>query len=100
MFFLGRWYDMTIITICLAGIFYAVWKAPHVIRPIGNIALAWGLLSMCTSACDSLADIEIAGGIALDVLVRALRYILITPIYGILVYAVAQLMILIKTYKN
>ena len=100
---------MTILTILLVAIFFAAWKAPRWINIIGNIALAFGFLTLMIGffqMFQALQDVsDVLGGdvhglydiISPGVLFGGLKVALIVPFYGVIIYIVSQIVRIIKT---
>ena len=100
---------MTILTILLVAIFFAAWKAPRWINIIGNIALAFGFLTLMIGfyqmfqalqqVSSSLGD-QVHGLydlISPDVFFGGMRVGLIVPFYGVIIYIISQIVRIIKT---
>ena len=100
---------MTILTILLVAIFFAAWKAPRWINIIGNIALAFGFLTLMIGFFQMFQALQqVSDGLGGDVhglydlispgvLFGGLKVALIVPFYGLIIYIVSQIVRIIKT---
>ena len=91
---------MTILTILLAGLFFAAWKAPRWVREIGAFALVFGLFSLLLGwrqAFDVLEQTE--GSIAPRLLFAGLKVTLIPVLYGMIIYMVSLVIRVIQKPK-
>lgn len=100
---------MTILTILLVAIFFAAWKAPRWINIIGNLALAFGFLTLMigiSQMFEALQQVAMDLGsdvhglydiISPGVLFGGLKVALIVPFYGVIIYIVSQILRIIKT---
>ena len=100
---------MTILTILLVAIFFAAWKAPRWINIIGNIALAFGFLTLMLGFYQMFQALQQVssslGGevhglydlISPDVFFGGMRVGLIVPFYGVIIYIISQIVRIIKT---
>ena len=108
-FILGGAGYMTILTILLVAIFFAAWKAPRWINIIGNIALAFGFLTLMIGFFQMFQALQqVSDGLGGDVhglydlispgvLFGGLKVALIVPFYGLIIYIVSQIVRIIKT---
>ena len=81
---------MTILTILLAAVFFAAWKAPRWVKEIGLFALGFGFLGTVIGIFQALDAIHNAGGsIPQDVVCGGLELTLITLMYGTIIYLVS-----------
>lgn len=97
---------MSVLTILLIAVFFAAWKAPRWVKEIGIAALAVGVLSFLlgmSNVLDALAQIgrqtEQVNGvfdlISPGVLYGGLKVGLIPVIYGVIIYIVSLVVIII-----
>ena len=108
-FIMGGAGYMTILTILLVAIFFAAWKAPRWINIIGNIALAFGFLTLMIGffqMFQALQDVSDGLGgdvhglydlISPSVFFGGMKVALIVPFYGVIIYIVSQIVRIIKT---
>ena len=109
VFVMGGAGYMTILTIRLVAIFFAAWKAPRWINIIGNLALAFGFLTLMigiSQMFEALQQVAMDLGsdvhglydiISPGVLFGGLKVALIVPFYGVIIYIVSQILRIIKT---
>ena len=100
---------MTILTILLVAIFFAAWKAPRWINIIGNIALAFGFLTLMIGFFQMFQALQqVSDGLGGDVhglydlispgvFFGGMKVGLIVPFYGVIIYIVSQIVRIIKT---
>ena len=88
---------MAILTLLLALLFLAAWKAPAWVRDIGNIALVLGFLFTSFGAYQACDDIQKAGDISTPVLCGGIKCMLIAPCYGLIIYVIARIIKICQT---
>ena len=97
---------MTIITLLLAALFFAAWKAPRWVKEIGEFALVFGLLAPLFplyQLFDTLQQVSVARTdvtglfdlISPGVLFSG-KVILIPVMYGMIVYLISLVLRIIK----
>lgn len=97
-FFLeGGMLFMSILTLLLALLFLAAWKAPAWVCDIGNIALVLGILFTGLGAYQACGQIQMAGDISTPVLCGGIKCMLISPCYGLIIYVVARIIKICQT---
>ena len=84
----GGWAFMTVLTVLLAAIFFAAWKAPRWVKEIGSFALAFGFFGTILGLLQ-MFDVLSAGPVPQEVICAGLKVNLITLIYGIIIYLVS-----------
>ncbi|MBR1667446.1 MAG: hypothetical protein IJ693_04090 [Bacteroidaceae bacterium] len=97
LFLEGNMMFMSILTLLLALLFLAAWKAPAWVCDIGNIALVLGILFTGLGAYQACDDIQKAGDIATSVLCGGIKCMLISPCYGLIIYAVSRIIKICQT---
>ncbi len=80
---------MAILTVLLAGLFFAAWKAPRWVKEIGAFALCFGFFSMLLGLRQMLGALQQAGDIATPVLCGGFKVALIPVIYGMVIYLIS-----------
>ncbi len=80
---------MSVLTVLLAAIFFAAWKAPRWVKEIGSFALAFGILEMVISLLQMFDAMSRDGSIPQVVIAAGLKVTLIPLIYGIIIYLVS-----------
>lgn len=91
LFFEGSMEFMSILTLLLALLFLAAWKAPAWVCDIGNIALALGILFTGIGVYLACDDIQQAGYISTSVLCEGIKCMIIAPCYGLIIYVVSRI---------
>ena len=89
---------MSILTLLLALLFLAAWKAPAWVRDIGNIALAFGILIHFMGIYQAFGDlIAFEGDVSIRVIYAGYRCASITVMYGFIIYIVARIIHIFQT---
>ena len=97
LFLEGGMLFMSILTILLALLFLAAWKAPAWVSDIGNIALVLGILFCGLGVYQACGDIQKAGDISTPVLCGGIKCTLISVLYGLAIYVVARIIKIFQT---
>ncbi len=90
LFMDGDWVVMSLITLMLAAIFFAAWKAPAWVKELGLLALTIGFGYFMTGLygiCDIVANVAIH--VSQHILCAGLRVAFIAPLYGLFVYGIS-----------
>lgn len=85
----GGYVYMTLLTIILALVFFAAWKAPAWVKEIGIFASVTGVLCSCISAIQMINVLQRVGDISPAVILGGLKSILLPTCYGLIVYLVS-----------
>jgi len=89
---------MSILTLLLALLFLAAWKAPAWVRDIGSVALAIGILGHLIGIYLAFGDlITFEGDVSIKVICAGYRCSIITVMYGFVIYAVARIIHIFQT---
>ena len=97
LFVEGGWAFMTVLTVLLAAIFFAAWKAPRWVKEIGSFALAFGFLSLCMGYYQAFHFISTAdSSVAPNIIFGGMAVGLIPMIYGIIIYLVSLVVRLLQ----
>ena len=91
----GGWTFMKVLTVLLAAIFFAAWKAPRWVKEIGSFALAFGFFGTILGLLQ-MFDALSGGTIPQEVICAGLKVNLITLIYGIIIYLVSLVVCVIQ----
>jgi hypothetical protein len=97
LFLEGSMTFMSILTLLLALLFLAAWKAPAWVRDIGNIALALGILFTGIGVYPACNDIQQAGDISMAVLCGGIKCMIIAPCYGLIIYVISRIIKICQT---
>ena len=87
---------MSVLTVLLVAIFFAAWKAPRWVRPIGSIALGFCALYYIYMFLLALCDIWKAGDISPTVMVGGMKSMNLLVMYGLLIYFVSHVISFIQ----
>lgn len=85
----GGFVYMAMLTLLLAAVFFAAWKAPAWVKEIGISTAVTGLLFSFFSAFQMFSVLQLVGDISPAVILGGLKCILIPSCYGLLVYLVS-----------
>ena len=91
----GGWTFMTVLTVLLAAIFFAAWKAPRWVKEIGSFALAFGFFGTILGMMQMFEVLSL-GPVPQEVICAGLKVNLITSIYGIIIYLVSLVVCVIQ----
>ena len=97
MFFGGNIVFMSILTLLLALLFLAAWKAPAWVRSLGGIALTAGVLFSILGVSQIFGYMKQAGSVAPAVLYGGFRTTLIPVCYGLVIYIVSRIIHICQT---
>lgn len=87
---------MAILTILLAGLFFAAWKAPRWVKEIGKFSLGFGVLSFLFGLRQIMSVLNTQDGISTTVIYGGLKVVLIPLIYGVIIYLVSLIIRMIQ----
>ena len=88
---------MSILTIELAFIFFAAWKAPAWVKEIGKIAYIFGIFSFLISCAQAASFIQMCkDNLDQSVLAGGLKVGLICPIYGCIIYMISLIIRIVQ----
>ncbi len=87
---------MAILTILLAGLFFAAWKAPQWVKEIGKFSLGFGVLSFLFGLRQIMSVLNTQDGISTTVIYGGLKVVLIPLIYGVIIYLVSLIIRMIQ----
>lgn len=98
---------MSVLTILLIAIIIAAWKAPRWVKEIGSIACALGFFSLLLGLRQMFEALQAVGDqreavtcvfdlISPNVLFGGLKVALIPVLYGIIIYIVSRIVVLIR----
>lgn len=91
-FIMGNMYFMSILTILLASLFLAAWKAPAWVLKIGILALVAGILFGVFGFYQMIDYLQTAeGDVSQSVIYGGYKCMLIPTVYGFIIFIVAQL---------
>ncbi len=82
---------MAVLTVLLAGLCFAAWKAPRWVKEIGAFALCFGFFSMLLGLRQICDAIQQVGEVSMAVLCGGLKVSLIPVLYGMIIYLISLL---------
>ena len=91
---------MSLITLCLVGVFLAAWKMPSRVKELGIAALVLGLVSWAVGMYQAMGVLQINGDISPSVLLGGAKVALIAPIWGAIVYFISLVVRIIQKPKT
>lgn len=97
MFLGGNMLFMSLLTLMLALLFLAAWKAPAWVREIGSIALASGFLLGILGINQIFDYMQQVDSIPSSVLYGGYKTVLIPLGYGFIIYIVARIIYICQT---
>ena len=90
-FVMGNTIFMSILTILLASVFLAAWKAPAWVWKIGVLALACGILFGAFGYYQICDFTNSNGDVSPVVLMGGYRCMMVPPVYGIIIFIISWL---------
>ena len=97
MFIEGGALYMSILTLLLALLFLAAWKAPAWVRSIGTIALALSIMLHLFGLYQAFEDIVNYGGVSQTVFLAGYRCSIIIVIYGFFIFIISRIIHICQT---
>lgn len=91
---------MSVVTLFLIAMLFAVWKAPNWVKELGLAAMMAGIMWTLFGLFTASDDIIKAGDIAPTILAGGLRVALISAIYGIIVYLISVIIRIIQSPRK
>ena len=91
---------MSLITLCLVGIFLAAWKMPSRVKELGLLALVIGICGFLIGVFQANNVLMQAGDISPAVVCGGLRAAVIAPIWGLIVYGISLLIRIVQKPKT
>ena len=89
--------SMSVLTILLAGLLFAAWKAPAWVREIGAVALAFSILAVAFSWYHAASVVVICEGeISPALLWGGLKCCVVPLCYGLIIYLVSLIIRMIR----
>ena len=91
---------MSLITLCLVGIFLAAWKMPSRVKELGLLALVIGICGFLIGVFQANSVLMQVGDISPAVISGGLRAAVIAPIWGLIVYGISLLIRMVQKPKT
>lgn len=91
---------MSLITLCLVGVFLAAWKMPSRVKELGIAALVLGFVSWAVGMYQAMGVLQIVGDISPSVLLGGAKVALIAPIWGCIVFIISLVVRIIQKPKT
>lgn len=96
LFTSGGLFGMTVLTILLVLMLFAAWKAPAWVKEIGQAALVWGLFWGFAGVYQMLGALTTLTDVPTTVIYGGVRVTLVPVMYGMLIYIVSLVIILVQ----
>ena len=88
---------MTILTVLLATLFFAAWKAPRWVKEIGEFAFAFSFCAVLLNLRDCFSALsQLNGDVDPHVLYRGLMMPIIPVLYGTIIYLISLIVRVIQ----
>ena len=97
LFIEGGMFFMSILTLLLALLFLAAWKAPAWVRDIGVIALTFGFLSIAADFTQMFDYLQTYGDVEQSVIYGGYKVALIPVIYGLVIFIISRIIHICQT---
>lgn len=91
---------MSLITLCLVGVFLAAWKMPSRVKELGIAALVLGFVSWAVGMYQAMGVLQIVGDISPSVILGGAKVALIAPIWGCIVFIISLIVRIIQKPKT
>lgn len=91
---------MSLITLCLVGIFLAAWKMPSRVKELGLLALVIGICGFLIGIFQANSVLMQAGDISPAVVCGGVRAAVIAPIWGLIVYGLSLMIRMVQKPKT
>jgi len=98
-FVMGNTILMSILTIMLASVFLAAWKAPAWVWKIGVLALACGILAGIYGYYQMCDYMQAHGDVATTVLMGGYKCAMVPTVYGIIIFIISLIINIFQTPK-
>ncbi|MBR4381447.1 MAG: hypothetical protein IKP48_09335 [Bacteroidaceae bacterium] len=92
----GGLLGMAVLTILLVLMLFAAWKAPAWVKEIGQAALVWGLFWGFAGVYQMLGALKTLTDVPTSVIYGGARVTLVPVMYGMLIYLVSLVIILVQ----
>ena len=98
LFIKGGSLFMSILTLLLALLILAAWKAPAWVRDIGSVALAVSLFGQFLGLYQAFGDLMVfEGEVSITVLCAGYRALTISIMYGFFIYTLSRIIHIFQT---
>ena len=87
---------MSILTIELAFIFFAAWKAPAWVKELGVMAFLTGIFSSCYGLWQMFSQVQIVGELHIAVWCGGFKCVLVPFMYGLIIYFVSLIIRIVQ----
>ena len=91
---------MSLITLCLVGVFLAAWKMPSRVKELGLLALTLGIISFLVGVFQANSVLIQTADISPVVLFGGLMAAVIAPIWGCTVYCISLIVRIVQKPKT
>ena len=87
---------MSLLTLLLIAVLFCGWKAPRWVKPFGSIAVALAFIAWPWKFIGACLDIKLAGALAPMVLFDGFQIMFIIFLYGLLIFLVSRILVIIQ----
>ena len=92
----GGLFGMAILTILLVLMLFAAWKAPAWVKEIGLAALVWGFFWQFAGIYQMLDVLQTMTDVPMSVIYGGAKVTMVPAMYGMLIYLVSLIIILVQ----
>ena len=96
MFLAGNILFMSVLTLLLALLFLAAWKAPAWMCNVGRIAFAFGMFFGLLGLYQIYGELQQVGDVPSSVIYGGYKCVIIPTAYGLVIYIISQILDLYK----
>ena len=96
LFVSGGPVGMIIITLLFIALFFAAWKAPAWVKEIGQAALIWGFFWEFAGIYQMLDVLQGLNDVPMSVIYSGAKVTFVPALYGMLIYLVSLVIILVQ----
>ena len=103
LFQLGGYFPMSVVTLLLVALVFAAWKAPGKVKEIGLLTLAFGFLWTVFGLikhAGGMQENDVIAMISPNIVWYGMKCWLIPVAYGIIVYIVSLVILIIRNYSE
>ena len=87
---------MSILTIELAAIFFAAWKAPAWVKELGAIAFLTAVFSTCYGLWTMFSEVQKIGELHITLWCSGFKCVLVPFMYGLLIFIISLIIRIVQ----
>ena len=91
---------MSLLTINLIALFFAIWKAPRIVKPLGVLPLGYTLFYQSVGLAQVFDSGQAAGGLSQMVWCGGLKVLMIPIVYAALIFTISIIADIIITLRK